>query len=87
MNRLINFLKTFTSNEEGAVTTDWVMLCATLVAMALGVTAIMGPGATDHAGRIDGCLSGMSTETAMAADSATRAEAMASACNDAAAAS
>ena len=82
MTRLKNLLNKLKSDESGAVTTDWVMLCATLVAMALGVAAIMGPGAEDQAGRIDGCLTGMSTEAAMGGDAATRAEAMAAACND-----
>ena len=81
MTRLTSLPKRLKSDESGAVTTDWVMLCATLVAMALGVTAVVGPGATDHGGRIDGCLSGMSTEAAVGRDAATRAAAMASACN------
>ncbi|EEX15939.1 MAG: Flp family type IVb pilin [Salipiger thiooxidans] len=33
---MLNFIKTFRNDEDGAVTVDWVVLTAAVVAMAIG---------------------------------------------------
>ena len=33
---MLNFIKTFRADEDGAVTVDWVVLTAAVVAMAIG---------------------------------------------------
>ncbi|SFT79810.1 hypothetical protein [Sedimentitalea nanhaiensis] len=38
---MINIMKTFLSDQEGAVTVDWVVLCAAVVALsAIGMNKI-----------------------------------------------
>lgn len=40
---MINIMKTFLSDQEGAVTVDWVVLCAAVVALsAIGMNKIAG---------------------------------------------
>jgi hypothetical protein len=39
-------LKIFIQNEDGAVTVDWVVLCAGIVAMAVAIFASMAAGTT-----------------------------------------
>ena len=74
----------FLEDEAGAVTTDWVLLCATLVSMAIVITALLGQGGRQQAGRLEGCLQAIGHESAVGANAQVRSEAMAAACNDAA---
>ncbi len=46
---MIKFLRSFRTNESGAITVDWVVLTAALVGMALGVVAIISTAAQDPA--------------------------------------
>ncbi|MBK0328283.1 hypothetical protein I5535_13405 [Rhodobacteraceae bacterium F11138] len=40
---MINIIKTFLSDQDGAVTVDWVVLCAAVVALsAIGMSKIAG---------------------------------------------
>ena len=39
------FLKTFTSNEDGAVTVDWVVLTAAVVGLAVAIVLALVNGA------------------------------------------
>ncbi|WP_162798407.1 hypothetical protein [Sulfitobacter sp. SK012] len=41
---MIKFFKSFLFNEEGAVTVDWVVICAGIVAMCVVVVAVMQAG-------------------------------------------
>ena len=43
-----NFLTQFASDEEGAVTVDWVVLTAALVALAILLIGIVEAGALDR---------------------------------------
>jgi Flp pilus assembly pilin Flp len=57
---MLNFIKTFRNDEDGAVTVDWVVLTAAVVAMAIGayttiadnseamITAAGGAGAAEQ---------------------------------------
>ena len=41
---MTNMIKTFASNESGAVTVDWVVLTAALVGLGLAVMAVVSNG-------------------------------------------
>lgn len=44
---MLNFIKTFAADEDGAVTVDWVVLTAAVLGMAIMVVALIQGGATD----------------------------------------
>ncbi|APX12080.1 hypothetical protein [Tateyamaria omphalii] len=50
MNR---FLTTFKTSERGAVTVDWVVLCAAVVGLAIAVIYGMNSGTLAIAGNVD----------------------------------
>ncbi|MBT0955974.1 hypothetical protein IV417_01125 [Alphaproteobacteria bacterium KMM 3653] len=56
-------LKTFLSNEDGAVTVDWVVLTAAIVGLAVGVIALISAGALDYSTSVGNELSGMTIAT------------------------
>ncbi len=39
---MLNFIKTFRSDEDGAVTVDWVVLTAAVVGLGIAVIAAIG---------------------------------------------
>ena len=39
---MINFFKNFSKDESGAVTVDWVVLTAAVVALAVGAFSLIG---------------------------------------------
>ncbi|MEP2027473.1 MAG: hypothetical protein ABJI96_02050 [Paracoccaceae bacterium] len=41
---MLNSLKQFSQDEDGAVTVDWVVLCAGIVAMAVAIFTAMETG-------------------------------------------
>ncbi len=44
---MLNFIKSFRNDEDGAVTVDWVVLTAAIVALGLAVgSAVSGSAAT-----------------------------------------
>ncbi len=43
---MLNFIKNFRNDEDGAVTVDWVVLTAAVVALAVAVSTTVG-GAVD----------------------------------------
>jgi hypothetical protein len=43
---MLKSLKLFIQNEDGAVTVDWVVLCAGIVAMAVAIFTSMAAGTT-----------------------------------------
>ena len=51
-NRMLNFIKNFRADEDGAVTVDWVVLTAAIVGLGIAVLATVRDGATDLAGDI-----------------------------------
>ena len=44
---MINFLKTFRNDEDGAVTVDWVVLTAAVVGLAIAAYSSIQTSATD----------------------------------------
>jgi len=49
---MLNFIKNFRADEDGAVTVDWVVLTAAIVGLGLAVMVSVRGGATDLAGDI-----------------------------------
>jgi Flp pilus assembly pilin Flp len=49
---MLNFIKNFRNDEDGAVTVDWVVLTAAIVALGLAVGTAVSNGATDLAGDV-----------------------------------
>lgn len=45
--KLINFFKSFTKDESGAVTVDWVVLTAAIVGLGMVVMTTVGGGIED----------------------------------------
>lgn len=39
---MLNFIKNFRNDEDGAVTVDWVVLTAAVVALAVAVSGVVG---------------------------------------------
>ncbi len=48
---MFQFLK-FARDEDGAVTIDWVVVCAGMVGIAIAVTTIIGNASHDHVERV-----------------------------------
>ena len=55
---MIRFLKKFKNSERGAVTVDWVVLCAAIVGLAIAVIFAMNNGTLALAGNVDTYLDG-----------------------------
>jgi Flp pilus assembly pilin Flp len=54
---MLNFIKNFARDEDGAVTVDWVVLTAAIVGLGLAVLSTVRSGATDLASDIGTNLS------------------------------
>lgn len=54
---MFNFIKTFRKDEDGAVTVDWVVLTAALVALGITVLTVVGQGTVTLADKISSQLS------------------------------
>ncbi|MEL7026601.1 MAG: hypothetical protein AAGO57_05125 [Pseudomonadota bacterium] len=50
--KLFKLAKTFTSDESGAVTVDWVVLTAAIVGLAIAVLASVSGGVTSLSDKI-----------------------------------
>jgi Flp pilus assembly pilin Flp len=59
--KLLNLFKSFSKDESGAVTVDWVVLTAAIVGLGLLVIATIGPAIEDTADVIVGDLQEAST--------------------------
>ena len=55
---MLNFIKNFRNDEDGAVTVDFVVLTAALVILGLLVAAAIQRGATTLAGNVEESLAG-----------------------------
>lgn len=55
MNSKFNYLMRFRRNEDGAVTVDWVVLCAALVGLAFAVVEPVAQATDEYAGDIAVC--------------------------------
>ncbi len=50
---MLNFIKNFRNDEDGAVTVDWVVLTAAIVGLGIAIMTTVG-GATDDLGDVIG---------------------------------
>jgi Flp pilus assembly pilin Flp len=49
---VLNFIKNFRNDEDGAVTVDWVVLTAAIVALGLAVGTTVSTGANELATQV-----------------------------------
>ncbi len=59
--KLLNILKTFRNDEDGAVTVDWVVLTAAIVALGIAVMSVVGPAITGQATALSTSIGNAST--------------------------
>ncbi|PZX15399.1 Flp family type IVb pilin [Celeribacter halophilus] len=59
--KLFKFAKTFSRDEEGAVTVDWVVLTAAIVGLGIAVLTTVGGGVMDLGNAIGSDLSTTNT--------------------------
>ena len=59
---MLDFIKNFRADEDGAVTVDWVVLTAAIVGLGIAVLASVRTGAEQMAGEIQGTLQGADIE-------------------------
>ncbi len=57
---MLNFIKTFHADEDGAVTVDWVVLTAAIVGLGIAVLTTVRTGSEDLAGAIGADLTASS---------------------------
>ena len=57
---MLNFIKNFRNDEDGAVTVDFVVLTAAIVVLGLAVGTAISNGAKDLAGDIETTLTNQS---------------------------
>lgn len=58
---MLNFIKNFTNDEDGAVTVDWVVLTAAIVALGVAVGGAVSTNAKAKATEIGGVVAGVDT--------------------------
>ncbi|QEE36378.1 hypothetical protein FTO60_12045 [Octadecabacter sp. SW4] len=49
---MFNFVKQFHTQDDGAITVDWVVLTAAIIGLALAIIATIGAGAIDHSNSV-----------------------------------
>ncbi len=57
--KFMNMIKTFSRDEDGAVTVDWVVLTAAIVGLGIAVLASVSDGSRTLANKISGELMSM----------------------------
>lgn len=60
---MINFIKNFSKDEDGAVTVDWVVLTAAIVGLGIAVLAAVGGGTTSLSDKISSQLESQTIAT------------------------
>ena len=61
--KLVNLIKTFSRDEDGAVTVDWVVLTAAIVGLGIAVLTSVSGGTTSLADKISSELATMTVMT------------------------
>jgi Flp pilus assembly pilin Flp len=61
--KLINLIKTFRNDEDGAVTVDWVVLTAAIVGLGIAVLAAVSGGVESVTTEISTTLNGVKAST------------------------
>ncbi|MBT8410347.1 MAG: hypothetical protein KJP02_00945 [Octadecabacter sp.] len=54
---MLNYIKRFRADEEGAVTVDWVVLTAAIVGLGIAVLTVIGEGTMTLSAKISSQLS------------------------------
>lgn len=60
---MLKFLKSFHKEDEGAVTVDWVVLCAVIIGLSIALIAIISAGATNKSSSVGAFLSAQTIAT------------------------
>ena len=60
---MLNFIKNFRADEDGAVTVDWVVLTAAIVGLGIAVLTSVGNGTTALGDKISSQLSAQTIAT------------------------
>jgi Flp pilus assembly pilin Flp len=60
---MLNFIKNFRNDEDGAVTVDWVVLTAAIVGLGIAVLSSVGTGTTALGNKISTNLSDQTIAT------------------------
>ncbi len=60
---LFNLIKTFSRDEDGAVTVDWVVLTAAIVGLGIAVLTTVGGATDDYADKIGTHMSSQGVKT------------------------
>ncbi|AKS45297.1 MAG: hypothetical protein KIH44_003380 [Octadecabacter sp.] len=60
---MLNFIKNFRNDEDGAVTVDWVVLTAAIVGLGIAVLTSVGNGTTALGDKISSQLSAQTIAT------------------------
>jgi len=60
---MLNLIKNFKNDEDGAVTVDWVVLTAAIVGLGIAVLASVSGGTTSLADKISSNLSAQTITT------------------------
>lgn len=60
---MLNFLKNFRADEDGAVTVDWVVLTAAIVGLGIAVLTVIGQGTMELSRKISSQLSAQTIAT------------------------
>ena len=61
--KFVNLIKTFSRDEDGAVTVDWVVLTAAIVGLGIAVLTSVSGGTTSLADKISSELNAMTIMT------------------------
>ena len=61
--KLLNLIKTFQADEDGAVTVDWVVLTAAIVGLGIAVLTTVGNATDDYADKVGTYLSTQGVKT------------------------
>jgi len=60
---MFKFIRSFRTDEDGAVTVDWVVLTAAIVGLSVAVIAIVTNGATNQSTGVGAALSNQAIAT------------------------
>jgi Flp pilus assembly pilin Flp len=60
---MLNFIKNFRADEDGAVTVDWVVLTAAIVGLGIAVLTSVGTGTKNLSNKISSQLSAQTIAT------------------------
>ena len=60
---ILGYIKSFTNDEDGAVTVDWVVLTAAIVGLGVAVLTTVGGATDDYADTVGSHLSTLGVKT------------------------